>query len=211
MTRPYHQTARAQGSVETRRHIVEAARACVLHLGYNTMRIEDVAAKAGVSRASVFRHFRNKAALLRAVEADAAERAGVATLIQEISSLPPREALLSAIRTGSRVWAREARVFREFYGEAPFNSTLRPLAVAKEGQRHAVVAGLVRRLKEDGWLASEASTDWGAVTDALWLLTGFGAYDALTRVRDLSTEGASDLIERIVLDAFINDQTRKAT
>ena len=199
--RSYRQTVRAQSVEETRRHIISAARTCVLRLGYRRMTIEAVAEEAGVSRGSVFRHFQSKAELLRAVEADAALRGGAAALVEEVSHLDPLEGLRRATREGSRVWAREARVFREFYGEAPFDAVLRPLVLDKEAQRHEVVANLVRRLSLAGELQTATTPD--AVADALWVLTGFATFDALTSVRGLSPDETSTLIEQVFSAAFI--------
>ena len=203
MPRSYRQTVRAQSVEETRRHIISAARACVLRLGYRRMTMEAVAEEAGVARGSVFRHFQSKAELLRAVEADAALRGGAAALVEEVSDLDPLEGLRRAIREGSRVWAREARVFREFYGEAPFDAALRPLVLDKEAQRHEVVANLVRRLSLAGELQTERAATPDAVADALWVLTGFATFDALTSVRGLSPDETSTLIEQVFSAAFI--------
>lgn len=201
-TRPYRQVARARAAEETRRSIVQAAREHLLAKGYQAMRMEEVAATAGTARASVFRHFPHKADLLRAVEVDAAERAGVAELITRLPRLSPLEALTTAIHEGSRIWAAEARIFQEFYGTAPFDEVLRPLVAEKEAQRRQVVGELITRLEQAGLLRT-GTANASQVADALWLLTGFDSFDALTRVRGLSTHAAAELIETTVFNAFI--------
>lgn len=169
--------------------------------------MDDVAEAAGVARASVFRHFDNKAEILRAVEVDAAERAGVIQLIGSVDSLPPLEALLAVIRDGCRIWGKEARVFQEFYGTAPFDEALRPLVFEKEALRHALVKGLVARLKSAGWLRA-SWYDSQSVANTIWLLTGFDTFDALTRVRGLSTKAAARLIEQTVCGCFIAEKEK---
>lgn len=201
-TRPYRQVARARAAEETRRSIVQAAREQLIAKGYQAMKMEEVAEAAGIARASVFRHFPHKADLLRAVEADAAERAGVAQLISELAGLSPLAALTTAIRVGSRIWATEARIFQEFYGTAPFDEVLRPLVAEKEAQRRQVVGGLVTRLEQAGLLRT-GTASVSQVADAVWLLTGFDSFDALTRVRGLSTQAAAELIETTLFNAFI--------
>jgi AcrR family transcriptional regulator len=166
--------------------------------------MEDVAERARVARASVFRHFEGKAQLLQAIEADAAERAGVATLVAALDSLPPRRALLSAVRDGSRIWAAEATVFREFYGQAPFDPALRALVAEKESLRWRVVRALVGRLHAAGALRPHLRSRVEA-TNALWLLTGFAAFDALTRGRGLTTRAAVSLLEHLAVSLLLED------
>jgi AcrR family transcriptional regulator len=167
------------------------------------MTIDEVAGEAGVARASVFRHYTCKAELLRAVEADAARRAGAAELVAAVSALPPLEALRRAIWQGGRVWAAEATIFREFYGEAPFDDALRPLVVAKEAQRRDVVGEIILRLHEAGRLAATSPAAREVAIDAVWLLTGFATFDALTALRGLGPDEASGLIERTVCGAYV--------
>ena len=205
--RRYCQVERARSAEKTRDRIVAAARECILADGYHAVSVDQVAHAAEVARASVFRHFCCKAEILRAVEADAAERAGVKRLIAALGTLGPREALLAAIREGSRIWAAEARVFQEFYGTAPFDETLRPLVIEKEAGRRALIRTLVYRLCEDGALRPDGGSI-DTVTDAIWLLAGFDSFDALTRVRGLSTKAAARLIEGLVRNAFLNDSRK---
>ena len=207
MTRRYCQVERARSARKTRDRIIAAARERVLADGYRAVSVEDVAQAAGVARASVFRHFTCKAEILRAVEADAAQRAGVDRLIAALGTLGPRATLFTAIREGTRIWAAEARVFQEFYGTAPFDETLRPLVIEKEARRRLLVRTLVARLHDEGLLRPDCGTV-DTVTDAVWLLTGFDSFDALTRVRGLSAKAAARLIEGLVRNAFLNDSEK---
>lgn len=59
--------ARRAANAETRRRILDAAARCFARSGFRRARLEDVAARAGVSRALVYGYFESKAALLRAV------------------------------------------------------------------------------------------------------------------------------------------------
>ncbi len=206
--RPYQQVARAQAADENRQRMVLAARQILIEKGYQAMTMADVATAAEVARASVFRHFPHKAHLLRAVEAEAAERAGVMQLVADVLRLPPLQALRTAVRTGCQIWHAESRVFQEFYGTAPFDQTLAPLVIEKEQQRRQLLGELCARLSAAGHLNLNLSSEDEAA-EALWLLTGFHTFDSLTRVRGLSLAQASALIENTVFQAFIT-KARKA-
>lgn len=60
-------TRRAVAARDTRRRVIEAARAGFLEQGYPTTTIRAVAERAGVSQETVYKSFRGKAGLLKAV------------------------------------------------------------------------------------------------------------------------------------------------
>src|ERR671917_379319 len=63
--RPYQSTLRAEQARATRRAIVEAAAVLFVELGWSGTTIDAVAARAGVSRKTVFTSVGGKAALLK--------------------------------------------------------------------------------------------------------------------------------------------------
>jgi AcrR family transcriptional regulator len=63
--RPYRSTLRAEQARATRRAIVDAARELFVELGWSRTTIDAVAARAGVSRKTVFTSVGGKAALLK--------------------------------------------------------------------------------------------------------------------------------------------------
>lgn len=63
--RPYRSTLRAEQARETRRAVVDAARELFVELGWSRTTIDAVAARAGVSRKTVFTAVGGKAALLK--------------------------------------------------------------------------------------------------------------------------------------------------
>lgn len=69
--RPYRQTARAETRAATRQRIVEAAVALHLERGPAQTSINAVAERAGVNRATVYRHFPDTRSLLEACSAHA--------------------------------------------------------------------------------------------------------------------------------------------
>jgi AcrR family transcriptional regulator len=102
---------------DRRGQILAAAFELFAERGFHGARTRDLARRAGVSEALVFRHFPNKEALIRAI----LDRAGFAERIewmeQTLEKVPPREALLSVAQhmlTGLR---ERPEVFRVvFFG-----------------------------------------------------------------------------------------------
>lgn len=79
-SRAYHSRLRAEHAEETRARILDATLR-VMAGGIATVSVPDVAREAGVSVATVYRHFRTKRALLAAVYPHIASRAGIGQVV----------------------------------------------------------------------------------------------------------------------------------
>ncbi len=88
----------------TRAHLVDVAARLFAAGGYDGTSIEAVLAEAGVSRGSLYHHFRGKDALFLAVLHDVGERVGgqIAAAMQDATDP------VGALRAGSKVWFRLA-------------------------------------------------------------------------------------------------------
>lgn len=86
------------------RRVVDAALTIVGRFGLAKMTLEDVAREAGCSRATLYRRFPGKKALLDVVMASEVRRleAGLAAALGEVSSL--EEALVAVADFGEREW-----------------------------------------------------------------------------------------------------------
>lgn len=73
--------------------IIEAARTLFLQSGYGTTSMDALAAKAGVSKRTVYSHFANKEALFGAVMADLCSETGCADPVALSADSPPEQAL----------------------------------------------------------------------------------------------------------------------
>jgi AcrR family transcriptional regulator len=92
----------AQEAEETHAALVRAARGLFTEKGFQDATLEEVAARAGVTRGAVYHHFADKRELFAAVfvelerEVDAAGKAAAAAAATTVSS--PREAFLAGCR-----------------------------------------------------------------------------------------------------------------
>ncbi len=74
MSTPQRGTMRQQQKAATRQLLLDVAKSCAAEVGYGAMTIEQVVARAGISRATFYLHFSGKAELARAVIDDLRER-----------------------------------------------------------------------------------------------------------------------------------------
>lgn len=192
-TRRYSLGKRAEGMAETRRRVIAAARELFLETGFEKMSIDEVAERAGVGRTTVFQQFESKTGLLRAVESDVDERAGVGGLLQELEHPDARDALRAAFEVGCKVWEAEHPMFRKLFRLGVVDAELGQVMAQKEEIRRELCNSLVGRLAKQGdlrpgWTKPRASA-------VLWLLTSFETFDQLYRERGSAKEVSELLIE----------------
>ena len=79
MPRRYNMSARAQSTAQTRERLILAAKNLQAERGFTATSMEDIAARAGVSLATVYRHFPTLAALIPACATTVFNQAGLPT------------------------------------------------------------------------------------------------------------------------------------
>src|SRR5690348_15993385 len=106
MTMPYEATGRTEQKSRTRQALVEAARE-LLSDG-QTPRVEDAAARAGISRTTAYRYFANQRALLLAAQPQLQPR----TLLYADAPTEPRarlDAFMAAFTAYNLKWQPQLR------------------------------------------------------------------------------------------------------
>nr|WP_168706949.1 TetR/AcrR family transcriptional regulator [Gordonia paraffinivorans] len=101
--------------------ILAAAGAEFASVGVRRANVDEVAARAGVSRSTLYRRFPNKEALLYAVANDAYER-GMKKLEEAVRGLGPREALVEAFAVGAELVKNDPLLSRMVLTDAEVKS-----------------------------------------------------------------------------------------
>lgn len=187
-SRPYRSPQRAQQASRTRREILTAAQEEFLRSGYARTTMATVAARAGVSAATVEKVFGTKAALLksvvdvaivgddRPVPALARSNAAHADTAIDVAEFLARVA--DILGAGQQ---RSARLVCVLFEAAAADSTLQPLARRRLDERRVVaewiVDGVTRRVPV------RSSLDDGDAVDIVWLLMEPLMYCRLTEER----------------------------
>ena len=185
--RPYRKTKRADDETRTRSRIVDAAEALHGSFGPARTSVSAVAERAGVTRATVYRHFPDDESLFMACSAQWLSR----------HRLPDPEAWAAIGDAVERLRAGLADIYRYFRsGEAMIQNVLRDADVIPEGVKGQ------RRAAEERWVATLLEPLPGrrrkAVRAAVAHATAFTTWHSLCSVHGLTDRAAADLMVGLV-------------
>jgi len=175
---------RAESTAATRQAIIAAAREMLAGTDWRRFTLEAVAARAGVTRMTVYNQMGAKYGLLDAVLTDLTASGGMDSLLTAARDLPAPEAFAFAVRRTCRFWHAERAVLRPLFGLAAIDTEIAANLGRREGYRAAQFARLTGRTPGDPALT-------GIVA-----VTSFPLYDGLGALAD-HPEPAADLVLRM--------------
>jgi AcrR family transcriptional regulator len=200
--RRYTMSVRADAMARTREQIIDAA-ARQVRTSPEPLTLTDTAARAGVSRATLYRHFGSVTDLLDAVAADLLARARYGRLLAALEFPDPAGALRQVIIAGTGIWASDPVLVRNLTALGRTQPEALPVIAQLERGRLAAMEHLAGRLHQAGRL--RASLTPARAVDLLLIITAFTAWDELVTSRNHSPATATaaliDLAIRAVLGA----------
>ena len=144
-------TERSIGTVERRAQILDAAVRVFARDGFDTARVADVAAQAGVAHGLVYHYFASKQALLEAVFRQTWDGMLDAIRAVESSGQPAREQLRQVAAIILRTWRRDPDLIRVLVREVARSPQVEAQAEAIT-EALAVLERIVARGQEAGEL-----------------------------------------------------------
>jgi AcrR family transcriptional regulator len=180
----YRPRGRTKRSKETRARIMDATRALLDEGEFHKTSVEDVAERAGVSRATVYQHFPSRLELVDAICDTFAENPALLALRDTVALPDPAQALDETIANTVRFWSSEDKVLQQLYGATAIDPAARDLVERQLSDRRGEMQRLARHLDEAGGL--RRGVDRRGALAQLMVLTGYGSY------RELRQDGLSD-------------------
>jgi AcrR family transcriptional regulator len=170
---------RAEAAAGTRKRILEAAHSLLNRSDGTALTLQEVAAAAGVTRATIYKSVGSRAELLAAVFEDQGRLIGYER-VRAASALPDAaEALVETVRESSRAWSRMPEAIRKTLALGVIDAEVGEVVARYEGYRRAEMQELARRAYEAGVLGEGVTAKHAAAV--LSLLTSFSAFDVLRR------------------------------
>ena len=182
--RPY-QLGRRQAVIdESRRRVLDAARALLAGPGgYTAFTVDAVARRADVARATVYYQFRSKTGLLEALCDDLAETGQMGDLPRAFGGSDPFAAVNGLIEVFARFWAADRVVMRRLRALAALDPEVHAVITARDERRRQGLEILIGRVAADpprpGATDAAPGLLPGDAVRALLALTSFESFDAM--------------------------------
>jgi AcrR family transcriptional regulator len=180
-TRPYLRRTNAR-SRATRVRINDAVRALLAEGSFHSSTMEEVAERAGVSRATLYQHFGSRLDLVDAVCEGFAENPALRRLRETVELADADAALDETIANTVAFWSSEHAVLRNLYDVAAVDPAAQHLVERQRADRRGEYERLVHTLARAGKLGVPRK-------HALSVLLVLSSYDAY---RELREDGLSD-------------------
>lgn len=191
--RVYRSKLRAAAAGETRQAILAAARTLLVDKGYSAMRMDRIAADAGVALDTVYAAVGTKPTLIRLLietaisGADAAIPAEEREYVQRIRAAPSAEEKLETYAHALRlIHSRLAPLVRALHDAAGTHPELTSLWREIADRRHRNMLLLAAELRTAGGVRAELSCE--DLADTLWTLGAPEVFLLLTQERGWSGE-----------------------
>lgn len=203
-SREYDASGRRVRARATRRSVLAAARTLLEERGYNATTIADVALRAGVSSATIYKGFETKAGLVKEVFdvtiAGDDEPVAVADRpeTQRIQEEPEVRAKLRLYAEGAAARAdRSARVQLALRNGAAVDPAVDNLWQELQAQRLSGMTMLARHLVDTGQLRAGIEVD--EARDVLWTCISVEVYDLLVLQRGWSRDAYAGWLSRTLI------------
>ena len=207
-TRRYRSPRRQHTAAQTRRAILDAARALFVNQGYVATTIQQIAEAAGVSKPTVFASVGSKRAIIKQLRdlAIAGDEEPVALaqrpwFKEALDEPDPRRSLRLHARNVVRLHQAAADLAEVLRSGAGADQELRELWRTAEHERRIDAGIFVDALLPKGPL--KAGLDRESAVDIVWVLTSADAFQRLVRARRWSTRRYEHWLAETFLDQLL--------
>ena len=196
--RAYNSPSRIVAATKTRQRIVAAAAAILgTAEGISGFSLQAVAAKAGVTRLTVYNQFGSRRALLEAVFDEMAVRGGLHRIPAVMAGSDPQAGLLQVIAIFCDFWSFGSHALGPLHAAGASDPEFGASVCERNERRRRLLSVLVRRMAKDRKLRAKALGD---LIDVLFALTSFPFFSQLT-AQGRSADAACSLIQWLATDA----------
>jgi len=172
-----YRTRPRKRSTDTRDRITAAVHELLAEGAFHEATVEEVAERAGVSRATVYQHFGSRIELIDGV-CDIMNAHPALVEIRRVIGLPDaKEALTKMLANCVRVWSDERRVMAELYGVVAIDTGAKAFVERQRRDRRHECDRMVESLAHTGALRQGMSRARALAT--LLVLTSFETYSEL--------------------------------
>ena len=167
----------AERTAATRRRIVLAVRDLLENESFHESTMEDVAEHAGVSRATLYLHFRSRLDLVDSICDVMGDNPALVALRDKVELPDANEALTETVSAATRFWASENTILSQLYGVVAVDPAAKAFVDRQRDDRRGELARLARNLQRSGRLRPGVSEK--RALNLLLLVTSYESYREL--------------------------------
>jgi AcrR family transcriptional regulator len=142
----------AERSAETRQRILRSVRELLAERKFHDCTVEEVAEHAGVSRATLYQHFRSRLDLVDAICDTMAVNPDLLALREIVDDADPDTALRETVAHSMAFWTAEDDVISQLYGVVAVDQAAADFVDRQRADRRGELARLAKNLKRSGRL-----------------------------------------------------------
>jgi len=180
-TRAYRPPRRSIRADATRRKIMDAVHELLGEGAFHEATVEEVADRAGVSRATVYLHFRSRFDLIDAICDTFADNDALLGAKASIDLPDLDQALAATLENSVRFWASEDAVLAELYGVVAVDPAAQSFVDRQRADRRRELKRLAHRLHAEKRLRRGVGERQALAQ--LMVLTSYETYRELRRER----------------------------
>lgn len=211
-SRPYPATRHRTAAPPSGDRILKAAEELINEDAFHTATMEDLARRAGVSRATVFSRFGSKLGVLEALNVRCAGGPEMRAIKRALAIEDPVEALEAVIGASCDIWELQGYILTQLKAIVVLEPEASAMIDEQFQDQRSDLEALVRRLGRAGRLRSGISESRAAAT--LHMLTSVETFLALRRDGGLSLRLTRETIGRLaqtLVASPATEQTAPAT
>jgi AcrR family transcriptional regulator len=175
--------------------VLEAAERLIEEDSFHSATMDELAAAAGVSRATVFNRFGSKLGVLQALFTRGMEGPEMQAIQEALAIEDPVEALEAAIEASCAIWEAYGRIHEQLQAIAVLEPGASTLIERQREEQHADLQVLTRRLARAGRLRPGISESRATAT--LHMLTSLETFLWLRREYSLSLRQTGETITEL--------------
>jgi AcrR family transcriptional regulator len=191
--RIYRAGRRREPGRQTRAAVMAAVRDLLAEGSFQEATVEQIAERAGVSRATVYQHFRSRMGLIDAICETLDENPEFVALIGALELEDSIESLRGVLQGSVRFIASEEGLHRHLYGLAEVDPAAAEFVARQTAERRQGLEKLVGALKRQGRLRSDVAD--GQALATLFMITSPRTFNELRQ----SAHMGADEIARLFL------------
>src|SRR3954466_2917256 len=182
--RAYRAQRRPERAEATRERIMSAVRELLDEGSFHESTVEEVADRAGISRATLYQHFGSRLELVDGICDSFAVNPALLRIRDTVELADPDEALAETIAATVRFWSSEDGILSQLYGVIAVDQAAQELDHRQRNDRRGEMQRLVRHLRNLERLRKGVSEPRGLAL--LMVLTSYESF------RELRQAGVSD-------------------